>query len=70
MPPDVLVAEGSKLRGERIRVVAREIADPRLSATERSSSHKRKFTVARGSVVCTIEQAARYVYEHPEARSK
>lgn len=61
-----LVAEQTQLKGERVRMVARKIDPPCLSKSDRSGTHKRLFTVARGSVVCTIEQAAKWVYDQPD----
>lgn len=59
----VLTKLGDKLQGDRVRVVARSIDQPRLSADERSARHKRQFTVARDTVECFIEIPARWVVE-------
>jgi len=58
-----VVEHGARLRGERVRIVARGIDMPRLSQKDRSGTHKRMVTVAHGSVECTLEQAARWVYD-------
>jgi hypothetical protein len=57
----VLINLGDKLQGDKIRIVARSIDDPRLSKDERSGRHKRMFTIARDTVECYVEIPARWV---------
>ena len=58
--PQTLHGSGDKLSAERVRIVARKIAPPRLSK-ERSGDHKRMETTAKDSVVCTIEAKYHWV---------
>jgi hypothetical protein len=64
----VLQGPGDRLTGERIRIVARKITPPRLSASERSSRHKRMETIASDSVECTIEVPWKWFRDRDAAR--
>lgn len=53
--------KGDELRGDRILIVARSIANPKLSTEERSGRHQRMRTIARDEVRCYLEIPYRWV---------
>jgi hypothetical protein len=65
-----LTKQGDLVRGEKVHIVARRIDPPFRSTNERSGTHGRMETSARGSVVCVIEQSVAWVYQQKPEEKK